>query len=261
MKLLIDVGNRRLKWASAPDARGRFARRGEMDFAGARELPALAAQWAQLAPDSVWVSCVAAAAARRALARQVRAAWALEPVFIRARARQAGVVNGYAEPAALGGDRWAALLAAEALHPRRALIVVDAGTAVTVDLLDRGVFRGGVILPGLRAMRAALARRAESIAAGADDLPSSPLPAAMPSPLATDTAAAVAAGAVFALAGGVELALARQLAALPASRRRECLVVATGGDAAQLTPLLAREITPAPDLVLRGLAVIAGAAQ
>ncbi|MGR3914182.1 MAG: type III pantothenate kinase [Gammaproteobacteria bacterium] len=305
MKLLVDVGNRRLKWASALDARGDFERSGALDFAGARELPALAAQWAHLAPDSVWVACVGAGAARQALARHVRETWEIEPVFICARARQAGVVNGYAQPAALGGDRWAALLAAGALHPRRALIVVDAGSAVTVDLLDCGVFRGGVILPGLRAMRAALARCVAHINAGADELPlsvdsvtsadsslsdssppdspsspdaplpHSPLPGsplpnspspdsppiAMPNSLATDTAAAVAAGAIFALAGGVELALARQRAALPASRRGECLVLATGGDAAQLMPLLAGEVTPAPQLVLRGLALIAGAAR
>ncbi|MDA7968312.1 MAG: type III pantothenate kinase [Gammaproteobacteria bacterium] len=259
VKLLVDVGNRRLKWASARGANGGFEQSGALDFAGADELPALAAQWAQLAPDSVWVSCVAAPPAREALARQVREAWSLDPVFIRARARQAGVVNGYAEPGALGGDRWAALVAAGAQHPRRALIVVDAGTAVTVDLLDCGVFRGGVILPGLRAMRAALTRRAEGInAGGAPDSENSP--AELPDALATDTDAAVAAGAALALAGGVELALARQRASLPSARRRGCLVVATGGDAAQLAPLLGCEVAPAPDLVLRGLAVIAEAA-
>src|SRR5205085_7856667 len=42
-------------------------------------------------------------------------------------------------------------------RPNAAAVVVDAGSAVTVDLVDEhGVFRGGAILPGLRLMAQAL---------------------------------------------------------------------------------------------------------
>ena len=54
MKLLVDVGNRRLKWASARGANGGFEQNRALGFAGADELPALAAQGAQLAPGSGW---------------------------------------------------------------------------------------------------------------------------------------------------------------------------------------------------------------
>ena len=46
-----------------------------------------------------------------------------------------GVRNGYREPAQLGCDRFAALIAARHHHPDRDLLVVNAGTATTVDAL------------------------------------------------------------------------------------------------------------------------------
>lgn len=259
MKLLIDAGNRRLKWAvtrggDAPDgARGAL----DTDTVAAQD-DALAAQWAAIGrPASVWVSCVAGAPARHAIEACARRAWGLQAVFIAPQARQAGIVNAYRQPAALGSDRWAALVAARRRFARRPVIVVDAGTAVTVDALDGGgVFRGGVIFPGVRGMRAALRQSTENIAghtgAGergnrADD------PAVAPDPLATDTRSAVMSGAWLAVAGGIDLAVARQREAL----RGDCRVLATGGDAERIAPLLACGVEMAPDLVLRGLAVIA----
>ncbi|HAY81945.1 MAG TPA: hypothetical protein DCY79_19250 [Planctomycetaceae bacterium] len=62
-------------------------------------------------------------------------------------------------PDRVGADRLATATAANALRqPDRSAIVVDAGTAITVDLIDPpGVFQGGVILPGRDAFSAALA--------------------------------------------------------------------------------------------------------
>ena len=146
MKLLVDIGNRRLKWATTSD--------GVFDDAGAFvhvNTPDLTAEWGELKrPDSVWICCVADAKIRATVADFARQKWALQANFITAQKRAAGVVNAYPKPATLGGDRWAALLAAAALYPRQSLIIVDAGTAVTVDLLgDDGVHQGGVILPGV----------------------------------------------------------------------------------------------------------------
>ena len=63
-------------------------------------------------------------------------------------ARALGVVNGYAEPARLGSDRWMALLGASAISETDCM-VIDAGSAITVDLLRaEGRHLGGAILPG-----------------------------------------------------------------------------------------------------------------
>ena len=258
----MDIGNRRLKWATATadDLDGRC---GALGYDEAHALPELAAQLDRLeAPESVWVSCVARREIRRAVEEYARGAWSLQPVFIAAQKQQAGIVNSYPDSAALGSDRWAALVAAADLCPRQPVIVVDAGTAVTVDLLDgAGTFRGGVIFPGVHAMRCALGEQTANIAGdsavnSADDAPASVVANA----IATDTQGAVASGALLATAGGINLAVARQRAVLPDDSGAHCPIIVTGGDAERIAPLLSlekAEISIEPQLVLRGLAIIA----
>ncbi len=279
MKLLIDAGNRRLKWATAVGGAGAGGGDALDGRSGAFVLnadiaDALTAQWAQLAkperPASVWASCVARPEIRQAIADYARNAWSLEPVFITSPARQAGIVNGYPEPASLGSDRWAALVAAGNLFARQPVIVVDVGTAVTVDALDStGLFRGGVIFPGVRGMRAALCEQTEIALSGDEDEdggggenengdPAEALNATATA-TATTTRSAVAHGALLAVAGGVDLAIARQRNSLQTDHP-DCQVLATGGDAAQIAPLLTAEVRIVPDLVLRGLATIAAEA-
>lgn len=56
----------------------------------------------------------------------------------------------YKTPATLGADRVAAACGARALHPGEDCLVIDAGTCITVDFLDRqGTYHGGAIMPGL----------------------------------------------------------------------------------------------------------------
>lgn len=69
-----------------------------------------------------------------------------------------GVTNGYAQPQQLGVDRWLALLAAAELVAGDC-IVIDAGSAITVDLLrGDGRHLGGAILPGCNTSREAFER-------------------------------------------------------------------------------------------------------
>ena len=282
MKLLVDIGNRRLKWATATAAGTLDGRAGVLEYSdppndapadpnGLGGMSGLAAQLAVLdPPTSVWVSCVAAPESGRAVAEYARGAWSLAPVFVTAQKQQAGIVNGYPHAASLGSDRWAALVAAGELFPRQPVIVVDAGTAVTVDLLDgTGLFRGGVIFPGVHAMQFALGAHTENITGaesraenraenGAENAACGAAAdvAGQVNAVATDTHEAVAAGALLAVAGGINLAVARQWAAL----QTDCRVVATGGDAGRVAPLLATEVSAKiriePQLVLQGLAVI-----
>ncbi len=62
------------------------------------------------------------------------------------------VYNGYSQPQRLGVDRWLALIAAWQ-QLQQACVVVDAGTAITVDVLNATAQHlGGAILPGLDKM-------------------------------------------------------------------------------------------------------------
>jgi type III pantothenate kinase len=154
------------------------------------------------------------------------------------------VRNGYDLPATLGADRWCALIAA---RPSAPCIIVDAGSAVTIDALSGdGTFMGGVILPGLDMMRAVLDERTGLIrdTAGCDD-----------DVLARTTASGVASGTLIGLAGAVDAIVAAQRDMLGAPAP----ALLCGGDGAKLLALLrSTPVTLTPDLVLRGLAVIAG---
>lgn len=76
--------------------------------------------------------------------------------FARSEFYTAGVTSGYQEPESLGVDRWLAVVAAYN-EIKSACIVVDCGTAITIDLVDeRGRHLGGYILPGFKLMTSSL---------------------------------------------------------------------------------------------------------
>ena len=64
-----------------------------------------------------------------------------------------GVKTAYQQPNQLGVDRWLALIGARTLYPDKNILIIDAGTATTVDLLNKnGQHQGGWILPGVDTM-------------------------------------------------------------------------------------------------------------
>lgn len=70
--------------------------------------------------------------------------------------RAAGVVNGYRDQQRLGLDRWLAIIAAYNLCGT-ACLVIDLGTAITVDLVaPNGTHLGGYIAPGMALLRSQL---------------------------------------------------------------------------------------------------------
>ena len=61
-----------------------------------------------------------------------------------------GIINKYKSPTTLGLDRLAAILGAKSLCPERNCMVIDAGTCITYDAIDKNsVYEGGSISPGL----------------------------------------------------------------------------------------------------------------
>src|SRR5262249_50802807 len=128
----------------------------------------------------------------------------INPEFVVVRAEQFGVRCAYADPSRLGVDRWVAVLAAHHLAPGAAC-VIDAGTAVTFDAVDaRGQRLGGLILPGPRLLASALDRNTDAI--GATHAPGArPLGLDL---LGKDTDTAVGNGAMLALTGALERAIA-----------------------------------------------------
>jgi len=86
-------------------------------------------------PERIIISNVAGDGAHQLLVNWT-SIFDVEPLWLRARPEQCGVRNLYERPEQLGPDRWAALIAARALHPSGPALVVNAGTATTVDMLS-----------------------------------------------------------------------------------------------------------------------------
>jgi type III pantothenate kinase len=250
--LLVDIGNTRIKWGYLE--RGRIAAGGAAVHSAWR-----AANFARrlfgrrVRPTHLWVTSVAGGKVDRALAAAARRA-GVAATFVSVPQRGGGVRVGYREPWRLGVDRFVAAVGAHALFPRVPVCVVGVGTALTVDLVGpEGRHRGGVIIPAPDLMVEALFSRTHGIrqrarggAAGATGF------------FARSTRAAVMQGARYAAAALIDRAAEESRALLG----RRPLVVLTGGGAGAVRLLLRSPSVGVPDLVLRGLAVLAqGAAR
>jgi type III pantothenate kinase len=84
--------------------------------------------------------------------------FAIDPFVLQAGARTALKIR-YRNPTEIGPDRIANAIAAVHLYPGSDLIVLDFGTATTINVVSRNrEYLGGVILPGLRIAMEALER-------------------------------------------------------------------------------------------------------
>lgn len=232
--LLLDAGNSRLKWALVRDEQ--WLARGALESVQATALSHALAQ--HPAPQRVLASNVAGPAVGREI-EAACAGWGCKVEFISAQRAQCGVRNGYQEPAQLGSDRWAALIAAwERQHAP--CLVVNCGTATTVDALTAdGEFSGGLILPGLEMMRRSLAAGTAQL----DEVPGSW--EAFP----RTTANAIYSGAIQATAGAIE----RQHALLGVM---DAVCLLAGGGAGEVVAHLGVPAVQVDELVLRGLQLI-----
>jgi len=249
LKLLIDIGNSRIKWAT--QTRGKLQHgEGAPRPAQDGDLTACAEQlWKEIKkPRAVVVSNVAGPAFAAKLSEWIEAYWEVQPRFVVAEQAAFGVTNAYTVPERLGPDRWAALIAARRRGDGAACII-DAGTAVTIDVLAAdGAHQGGLIIPGLEMMRRALLERTQDIQPNATE------PARGGSALlARDTRDGVDGGTLYTLVAVIDRVMADVSAELGGQPTR----FITGGNAAALLPLLAGDYHHVPELVLEGLAVIA----
>lgn len=246
MILLIDIGNTRIKWGWLEAET--FAHLGqELRPQGDFDVFAHIAWDAFAPPQKVVVSNVAGQAMQDTLVAFVNREWNITPEFVVSAPVAQGVKNAYAEPRKLGADRWAALIAAKSLAGNNACLVVDAGTAITLDVLtEQGVHQGGLIVPGIEMMRAALKQNTALIGSKGSV---NKMPGRL---FARDTADAVKAGSLYAA-----VALIDRVASDVSAEMKLGESLITGGDADTLLPLLNGYFRHEPNLVLKGLAIIA----
>jgi len=243
--LLLDVGNTRIKWGTLE--RGKIVRTGTVrhDVLHESGFNALTSRLPR-DPETVLVSNVAGPGFAAKLTGVLGIHCNADVRFARSEKSAFGVQNSYRQPRRMGVDRWAALVGARA-ESKSALCIVDAGTAVTIDALDRhGQHLGGQIIPGLHLMAAAL----KSNTSGISDLRLRPTdPGSGMALFANSTERAVHTGALNAICGAIE----RAVRIMRAEGYKPGIIL-TGGGASRILKQLDGKILHRPNLVLQGLA-------
>jgi len=247
--LLLDAGNTRLKWAYIDTpAAGELRATGVCSYADNGFPAQLQSAWGALPGiDKVLLSCVAGDAIKSVLGDIVRRCWGVSPDLLRSETAYAGIINGYTDPSQLGVDRWLAMIGGRlSLAAPAPMWIVDCGTAVTVDYVDRdGHHRGGLILPGLMMMHERMTATTAALKTFHSDEPN--LPESVDE-LATDTASA--------LARGIMLTLVASLDRIVSTDDTGVRII-SGGDGAVIAPYLSGRWLSRPNLVLEGMAVYA----
>ncbi|OOC51149.1 type III pantothenate kinase [Thioalkalivibrio versutus] len=242
---LVDIGSTRVKW-QVRNAEG------EVLGSGANRDPAgcvrgLASMAREAPLTAVWLSRVGPGEREEAFSAELASAGIDAPVHavtVPANGPH-GLRIDYAA-GQLGVDRYCALVAARA-RCDAPMILVDAGTAVTVDVLEAdGRHAGGYLLPGRQLGWEALQTRLTDRIAPReatqwpDDLETAP---------GLNSTEALERGWSLGLAGALDGLIARSRTA----ERAGAACWLTGGDAYWLAPVLRAESTIFPNLVLDGL--------
>ncbi|HET7269113.1 MAG TPA: type III pantothenate kinase [Oleiagrimonas sp.] len=239
MRLLLDLGNTRIKW-------GLVDTDGSVTGMAAHEWDAALATrlrqaWETLpCPQGIWAASVVDAA------REAQVVATLPQNFpavnwVRTPSQGGGVRVAYADPQTLGVDRFLTMVAAHAAK-QAPCVLASAGTAMVLDALSGdGRHLGGLIAPGARLMQQSV------LDATARVRPQSPGDVAM---VASNTADALASGCWQACAALVDRFVVRMADTLGGAPT----LLLGGGDAEALARLIDYPVTLHPDAVLKGLA-------
>ena len=237
--LAIDSGNSYVKWGLY--AGDQWLKKGKVFYS---DVFLLEKEFINLPePTIIIISHVARAITKNQLNTLI-SVWPIKPYWIVAQTFQCDVSNAYSDPTQLGSDRWAALIAAWKIR-RHACLVINAGTAVTIDALsDSGRFLGGIILPGVHLVLSSLLSGTQLINIETGSYQDFPL----------NTNDAIQSGLIQCLIGAIERMY--NLLSLQLDHSVESCII-SGGDASILTPFIKFPIIAVDNLILEGLVIIA----
>ena len=237
--LVIDSGNSYVKWGLYTG--DQWLRKSKVFYS---DVFLLEKEFIDLPePTIIVISHVARAITRNQLSAVI-SIWPIRPYWVVAQTFQCGVANGYSDPTQLGSDRWAALIATWKIR-RHACLVINVGTAVTIDALsDSGKFLGGIILPGSHLILSSLLSGTQLINIETGNYRDFPL----------NTNDAIKSGLIQCLIGAIERMY--NLLSLQLDHSVESCII-SGGDASILAPFIRFPTVVVDDLVLEGLVIIA----
>ena len=236
--LEIDVGNTRLKWRIKTG--GKVTQRGFLirsDFDQVSVLVEALHEKMKQRYQKVRVSSVAGEAFNQSLRAALECHSGVVAEFAVVTKVASGVTAGYDDISLLGVDRWMAILAARHQLSESRLVIVDCGSAVTVDVVDGDQHLGGYIAPGLQLMHRSLFR--ETAQVKVDFLASeSTGPGKNTAECVNHALPLMVVGLIKEIIdGGVD---------------SDCALVLTGGDASVMASFFSKSLF-SPELVLDGL--------
>jgi type III pantothenate kinase len=242
--LFIDVGNSRIKFAlldqSGYEYLGAYAQTQLEEDRHLREC----LEGLEVTPDRIYICSVGSSSFEHRLRESITVLWSVLPVFMATQSHFGALKNGYSDPYQLGVDRWMAMIGARNLVSGP-FVVIDAGTAITIDAVNVDNHLGGLIVPGLQTLRHALVSQTAKLSEQCDGLLNEP----PPSLLARDTQLAVCGGTLYMAAAFLNTLLVD----LYSEMGNHFEIVVTGGDSKALSSLMSMECIRVEDLVLKGM--------
>ncbi len=247
-KLLLDIGNTALKWATYHNqqvlASGVVPHQKNIT----KSLQEIATDLSVI--ESVLVANVTGESSNREVSDYFHQRLDIAVYIIKSQAEGFNVKNGYVVPERLGVDRWMALIAARKIS-KQTLLIVDLGTATTFDALTAsGNHLGGLIMPGLQLMHESLLNETS--------IPNVPF-IDVDVDFASDTVGAVSSAAILstvALTERLYQALSNRTGSFPQ-------LIMTGGHAKVVGTQLGVNgaIRYEPELIMQGLAIVADSGE
>lgn len=241
MNLLIDIGNTRIKWKTQSNEIDSETKAFHYQLHNIvselnNEITLLDCK-----PGNVYISNVAGDQIKSKVYQWVADSFGVEAKFATSTRERCGLKSAYNQADRLGIDRFLAMIGALPLS-NQALVVVDCGTATTIDCINpANEFIGGLILPGLDLMSSSLSQNANALeyTYGSKNV----------SVFSTDTESAILSGSILATTSTIKNTV-KKLGELSGCDVK-CIV--TGGNGATIMSHLDIQAEYQPDLVLKGL--------
>ena len=245
----MDIGNTRIKWGVLENRA--LSGIDSLSITLSRDFD-LKSLFLSVPSDvkSIVASCVLSKETQVKLAESFSDHFKLVVRFIEPINRFSGLTNGYNNPSKLGADRWAAMVGAHNEFGGN-ILVVDMGTAITIDYIDsEGMHKGGQILPGLKSFFNILDQSTGNINTkiNINDTVTKEIER-----WGKNTDDAIISGAMSAISSAIN-------AAVFSFKIEDSMpsVILTGGDAIYFKDVFDYSLSYRPNLVLEGLAKISG---
>ena len=248
MTLLIDVGNTRIKYCQFSD-HGFVSESIVHQQQYRQAMESINIENEQ--PDSIWVANVAGEQAQKEIQGYCQLTWQLDAHFAAVEQQFMEIKNQYQTLQQMGVDRWLAVIGARAVVEQGDIIIIDAGTAVNIELLNReNHYLGGAILPGMNLMHKALMKNTHITESELEH-------SALVEVVGQSTKECINSGVQYGLLGAIE----RVVSTMQAQLQDKARILITGGAASWLQNKLMLDVKQEPDLVLLGLARVARCAK